>query len=297
MSEVLISLSQAMAEAVDTAGSGVVRVEARRRLPASGVLWGDGLVVTSHHVVTRDENIHIGLPNGEKVAATLVGRDPSTDLAILRADVKGLTAPTWAEAGNLRVGHLVLALGRPGDNVLATMGIISALEKDWRSPAGSQMDYFIQTDVVMYPGFSGGPLVDASGQILGINTSALVQGVSLTIPTATIRAVAEALVKHGKIRRGYLGVGAQAVRLPEALAKELNQESGLMLVSVEPGSPAEKGGLVMGDTIVQLDGHPVRQLEELLALLNGSRVGSTVTAKVIRGGKLTDIQISIGEKQ
>jgi S1-C subfamily serine protease len=296
MSEVLASLSQAMADTVNTAGAGVVRVEARRRLPASGVLWGDGLIVTSHHVVTRDENIQIGLPNGEKVSATLVGRDPSTDVAILRADVKGLPAPAWAEADNLRVGHVVLALGRPGENVLATMGIISALEKDWRSPAGGQMDYFVQTDVVMYPGFSGGPLVDASGQIIGINTSALMQGVSLTIPTATIRTVADSLVKHGKIRRGYLGVGAQAVRLPENLAKELHQESGLMLVSVESNSPAEKGGLVMGDTIVHLDNQPVRQLEELLALLSGSRVGSNVTVKVLRGGQLADVNVTIDEK-
>lgn len=297
MSNTLTSLSDALAAAVEAAGPSVVRVEARRRLPASGIVWSaDGLIVTAHHVVELDDNIQVGLPDGQTVPASLIGRDPTTDLALLRAKASGLTPAAWAAAETLRVGHLALALGRPGQTVMATLGIVSALKKDWRTPAGGQFDHYLQTDALMYPGFSGGPSVDATGRIIGLNSSALLRGVSLAVPAATVRRVADALLAHGRVKRGYLGVGAQAVRLPATLAAQLSQETGLLLGSVEPGSPAERGGLFMGDTVVALARHPVRHLDDLLALLSSDRVGQSVPVRIIRGGQVMELSVVIGEQ-
>jgi S1-C subfamily serine protease len=296
MAEVLRTVSDALAATVETTGSGVVRVESRRRLPASGIVWSsDGTIVTAHHVVERDENIAVGLPDGQTVSATLVGRDPTTDLAVLRAEGGNLAPPAWVEPDSLRVGHLVLALGRPGRSVQATLGIVSALGESWRTPAGGRVDHYLQTDLVMYPGFSGGPLVDAAGAVLGLNTSALLRGISLTVPTPTLRQVVETLLTHGHVRRGYLGVSAQAVRLPKTLVEELSQETGLLLVSVEPDGPADRGGLLLGDTLVAMDGQPVRHLDDLLALLSSDRVSASVVVRIVRGGLLQEMKVTVGE--
>lgn len=298
MSDILQNLSNALGQTVETVGASVVQVDARRRLPASGIVWSaDGVIVTAHHVVQRDDNLKIGLPGGDSAPASLVGRDPTTDVAVLRTEAKDLTAPTWATFnGDVKVGHLVLALGRPGQTVQATLGIVSALGDSWRAPSGGLLDHYLQTDVVMYPGFSGGPLVNATGQVVGLNTSALLRGVSLTVPASTLRRVVETLLAHGKVRRGYLGVSTQAVRLPEALARQLNQETGLLLIAVEKDSPGEKGGLVLGDTIVALDNVAVRHHDDLLALLSPDRVGQATPVKVIRGGQVQEINVTIGER-
>ena len=298
MAGVLSNLSDALAEAVETVSPSVVRVDARSRMPASGIVWSsDGIIVTAHHGVHRDEKISVALHDGKPVPAALVGRDPSTDLAVLRAEVKGLTAPNGAEAGELHVGHLVLALGRPGKSVRATLGIVSALSKEaWRTPVGGQLDRYLQTDVVMYPGFSGGPLVNASGQVLGLNTSAMLRGTALTVPYATIRQGVETLLAHGRIRRGYLGVSAQAVPLPASLAEQHAQETGLLLATVEPDSPAELGRLLLGDTIVALEGTPIRHLDDLLASLSGDRIGKAVSVRVIRGGQAQELTVTVGER-
>lgn len=297
MAEVLSSLSDALAGTVETAGQSAVRVEGRRRHPASGIVWSaDGLIVTANHVVTRDEDLRVGLPNGEKVSASVVGRDPTTDLALLRVDASSLGTPNWIGAGQVRVGHLVLALGRPGKSVQATLGVISALGDSWRTGGGGKIDQYMQTDVVMYPGFSGGPLVSASGQIIGLNSSALMRGVSLTLPITTIQSVVETLSTHGRIRRGYLGIGAQPVRLPDHLTQELGQEVGLLIVSVEPDTPAHQAGLMLGDTVISLDGESVRHLEELMGLLSGDRVGTSVPVKIVRGGEVRNVAVTIGER-
>ncbi len=298
MSNVLLNLSDDLASLVETAGLAVVRVEARRRLPASGVLWSSGgLIVTAHHVVEREDQISVGLADGRSAGATLVGRDPTTDLAVLQTDEKDLAPPSWAEPDALKVGHLVLALGRPGKTVQATLGIVSALGGGWRTRGGGQVDRYLQTDVVMYPGFSGGPLVNAAGDVVGINTSALLRGTSLALPTTTVRRVIEDLVAHGKVRRGYLGVGTQPARLSEGLAKQLGQETGLLLVSVEPGSPAEQGGLFMGDTIVVFDGQPVRHHDDLLVHLAGDRVGASLPVRIVRGGQVQELHVVVGERK
>jgi S1-C subfamily serine protease len=297
MAELLSNLSEALAGVVETAGQGVVRVEGRRRLPASGILWSaDGLIVTAHHVLEHDEKIGVGLPDGKAVTATIVGRDPTTDVAVLQANARDLKPAGQATPDTLRVGHLVLALGRPGRTVQATLGIVSALGDSWRTPAGGLVDRYLQTDVTMYPGFSGGPLVDVEGRILGLNTSLLLRGTSLALPVPTLRRVAEALQAHGRIRRGYLGVGAQVVRLPAASAEQLGQETALLVVSVSPDSPADKAGLVLGDVVVGLAGQTVRHMDDLLALLTGDRIGTPVPVRIVRGGQIQELSVTIGER-
>jgi len=298
MSEILANLSDALAATVEQSSSSVVRIEGRHRLPASGVVWSaDGVIVTAHHVLEQDENIHVGLPDGQTVLATLVGRDPTTDLAVLKVGASDLKTPRWLDAENLKVGNLALALGRPGQRIRATLGIVSAVGQGWQTPTGGAIDHYLQSDVTMYPGFSGGPMVDSSGRFLGVNSSALVRGgTTITIPTATVRRVAETLLSHGHIRRGYLGVGAQPTRLPATIASQLGQETGLLLVSVEPNSPAEQAKLYMGDTIVALAGKPVRHLDDLFATLSGDRVDTAVPVKILRGGQTQELSVTIGER-
>ena len=298
MASTLADFSNAMADTVAALGPSVVRVEGRSRLPATGIVWSaDGVILTAHHVVEQDDNIGIGLADGRTVSATVAGRDPTTDLAVLRAEATGLAVPAWADAEKLRVGHLVLALGRPGHNVMATLGIIGALGKGWRTPAGGEVDRYLQTDIVMYPGFSGGPLVSATGEVIGLNSSALLRAVSVALPAPTLRRVAESLLSHGRVRRGYLGVGAQPVRLPANLAQQAGQETGLLLVSVEPNGPAEQAGLVLGDTIIAIGGQPVRHLDELLGSLSGDRIGAATPVRIVRGGQVEDRTVTIGEHE
>lgn len=297
MASALQTLSDATAAIVESAGRGIVRVEARRRLPASGFVWSaDGVIVTAHHVVEQIENIEIGLADGKTATAKLVGRDPTTDIAVLRAQGAALTSLALSEIANLRVGHIVLALARPGQNVMATMGIVSALGDKWRTPMGGLYDRYVQTDVAMYPGFSGGALVDALGEVVGLNTSAVVRDTTISIPVPTLRRVVETLLSHGKVRRGYIGVRSQPVKLPEKMAQQLKQESGLLLLSVEANSPADRGGLAMGDTIVGIDNEPIRHIDQLLATLSDDRIGKVVDVSVLRGGQVQKLKVTVGEQ-
>ena len=297
MSNTLVELSDNLASAVAQAGMAVGGVEARRRLPATGFVWsGDGVIVTAHHVIEQEEGISVRLPDGEASEADLVGRDPSTDLAVLRVRGVSLPAPAWAPADSVRVGHLVLALGRPGKTVMATLGMVSALGEAWRTPTGGQVDRFIRPDLTMYPGFSGGPLVASNGTIIGMNTTGLVRDAASTIPQSTIDRVVNEILAHGKVRRGHLGVGVQPARLSQAVAQRLGQDVGLLLTSIESDSPAERAGLLVGDILVALDGEAVRYPDELLALLSGDRVGTEATARIVRAGSVQDISVTIGEK-
>lgn len=298
MSEALRDLSNGLAEVVANSGPAIVRVEARRHTPGSGIIWSaDGLIVTANHVVRRDDAITVGLPDGQTAAATLVGRDPTTDLALLQVQATGLSTLTPADEADMSVGHFVLALGRPGRTVQATFGVVSALGDSWRTPMGGQIDHYLQTDVVMYPGFSGGPLVGAGGRVLGLNTSGLSQGVSLAIPATTVSRVAEALRSHGRVRRGYLGVSTQRVHLPENLVGELGQKRGLLIVAVETGSPAAEGGLTLGDTLLSLGGRAITGHEDLLAALSGEVVGQKEVTRILRGGQVQELTVKIGERE
>ena len=297
-SSLLAGVSDELAGAVDRGGAGVVRVDARRRLPASGILWSaDGLVVTANHVVERDDEIGIGLPDGREAAAKLVGRDPGIDVAVLRIDAADL-APLPRASQEPRVGHLSLALGRPGPSgVMASFGVISSVGGPLHLRGGAVLERFVQADVAMLPGFSGGPLIDASGSLIGLNTSTLGRTGGLTVPAFAIDATVATLVAHGRVRRGYLGVGAQAVRLPQALATSLGQEQGLLIVSVEADGPADRAGLILGDVLLAIDGGAVGQVEQLQERLSGDRVGREVAVKVVRGGEPREIAVTIGERQ
>lgn len=297
MSSIFPQLSEALAATVAAVEASLVRVEARRRVPASGLVWSaDGVLLTAHHSIEDDNNIQVGFADGQTFPATLVGRDATTDLAVLRIAASNLIPPVWADCEALRVGHLVLALGRPGRRVQAAFGMLSRLGESWRTPGGSLIEPYVQPELTMYPGFSGGPLVNAYGQVIGLNTSGLLRGAPLTVPVVTLRRVAETLLTHGKIRRGYLGVSTQPVRLPQALREHLGQETGLLLTTVEPNSPAEQAGLLLGDTLIALDTTAVRHPDDLLACLSSDRIHTTMQVRLVRGGQFQELAIVIGER-
>jgi S1-C subfamily serine protease len=226
-----------------------------------------------------------------------VGRDPSTDVAVLKANASDLGQVAWADDHSARVGHLVLALGRPASGVAATLGVVSAMSGPWRTPAGGRLKSYLQTDVVMYPGFSGGPLVDSTGGVLGINTSALVRGVALTVTRTSLKGIVETLLSHGRIRRGFLGIGTQPVALPDRFRELTGQDSGLLVSSVQPEGPADKAGFLLGDTLVQVDGTSVSVPDDLMSLLSGDLIGRSTGARVVRGGELVQLEVTVGERK
>lgn len=297
MMDVARSLSDALAQAVAAAEASVVRVEGRRHVPSSGIVWSaDGVIVTAAHAIEQDDGIRVGTTDGRVVDAALVGRDPSTDLAVLRAEAKGLKAPAWMPVGDLKVGQLVLALARPGRTVRARSGIIGAFGETWRTPHGGEIDRYIEPDVRASWGFSGGPLVDLTGRLIGLNTSGLMRHGLISVPQATVARVTETLLRHGRIRRGYLGIGAHPVRVPAALRQQVGQETGLIVVSVEAGSPAERGGVLLGDVIVGVGGTPIGQLNDLMSRLTSEAVGTKLRIRLIRGGAVQEIEVTVGER-
>ena len=296
MTDIIKGLSSDLAAIVERGGASVVRVQGRR-LPSSGVVWtADGVIVTTHHAVEWDEGIELGLSDGSTVPATLVGRDPTTDLALLRGKASGLKTPRWADVSDAKVGHVALALTRPGRSVRASLGIVSVRGEAWRTPAGGRLDAYLQTDIPRHPGFSGGLLVSASGEALGVGTSGLLRGANLAVPFPSVRRVADALLAHGQVRRGYLGLGTYAVRLPATLAKGLSQPTALLIVSVEDESPAARAGLHLGDVLVSFDGQPLRHPSDLLPLLDESKIGTEVPARIVRAGEPRDVRLEVGAR-
>ncbi len=299
-SSLLVGVSNELADAVERAGAGVVTVNARRRHPATGIVWtAEGLIATANHVVERDEEIEIGLPDGRTASAVLVGRDPGSDLALLRVEASDL-APLERADSEPRVGHLTLAIGRPGPSgAMASLGVITAVGGPLRFRGGGSLERFVRADVAMLPGFSGGPLVDSAGRLIGLNSSTLGRAGQLTVLAESIDATVATLLQHGRVRRGYLGVGAQGVQLPDTLARALDngQEQGLLIVSVESGGPADSAGLMLGDVILAIDGEAVGQVEQLQERLTGDRVGRSVPVRIARGGEPREIGVTIGERQ
>lgn len=296
MSNILVELSNSMAAATEKAAASTVSVSARRRMPASGIAFAPDLVLTADHVIEHEEGITVLLANGTEAGAKLAGRDPGSDLAVLRLD-KERTTPAEA-ALKASIGQLVLALGRPSpDGIEASLGVVSAMGGPVRTPQGS-LDKYIRTDTTPYPGFSGGPLVDAEGKVVGVNTSGFGRGVTLTIPADYAWKVAEQLARNGSVKRGYLGVRSEAVELAEAAQQALKREqaSGLLLVSVERKSPAEAGKLIVGDILVGINGQPVPDHDALFAHLTGEAVGKSLPMQVLRGGELKTITVEIGAR-
>jgi S1-C subfamily serine protease len=291
----LATLSAELAGVVERVAPSVVRVDDGSRLTATGIIWtADGVIVTTSHGVERDEDLAIETADGTRHAATLAGRDPGTDLAVLRVAATGLPAIPRADPGEVRVGHLVLALGRPGTAGLqATIGIISARLDTERS---GQLGYILHTDAVLYPGFSGGPLVDTTGRAVGVSDLVFGRGRGVAVGTPVVAQVAEALLAHGRVQRGYLGVRTQLVALPDGLRQSLalTQERALLAVQVESGSPAERGGLLLGDTLVGINDEIVQDADELRQLLRSLQAGQDVTVRIIRGGERRDLAVTLG---
>jgi len=296
---ILIALSDSMAAAVEKAGAATVLVDGRRRLPSSGIAFTSDLILTANHTLEREEDIPVILPDGTQLAAQLAGRDPGSDLAVLRLG-KPSAAAAERVSGDARIGQLALALGRPSpEGIQASLGVVSAIGGPLRAGRGGLLERYIRTDAIPYPGFSGGPLVDSAGRVLGMNTSGLVRGASLAIPVGLAWQIAESLAEHGSVRRGYLGVRSQPVELPSVQQQALGrqQETGLLLVGVERGSPAEAGGLMVGDILTGIAGAPVGDPDELLARLVGDLVGKPTPVEVLRGGQLATVTVTIGERK
>lgn len=336
MSDALKDYSDAMASVIEGLGPSVVRVDARRRLAATGIVWNnEGAIVTAHHVVEREENISIGLPDGSTVSATLVGRDPFNDIAVLKVDAT-LAPATWAEADSIKVGHPVLAVGRPANDLQATLGVVSAVGgkiirphhrfggdhegkhkndegrggrhgkrggRRWGRRGGKNRwgrvlaGGHIRTDVTMYPGFSGGPLVSGYGTVYGMNTSGFMRGASLAVPVNSLVTSVSALLTHGRVLQGYLGVSVQTVRLPETVAENLDNDTGALVISVEEGSPAQKAELIVGDIIVAVGEESIADVDELPPALTSDLIGKEVTVTVVRGGQLQEVAAIIGEQK
>jgi S1-C subfamily serine protease len=295
---VLTDLSNALADAVERVASSIVRVEARRGYGATGLAWkSEGLIVTADHVVQRDE-ITIVIPGVGEVAADLVGRDRGTDIAVLKVerDLESIVQPAEPEA---RVGNLVMALGaQSGELPMASFGVVATINRPWRSPRGRSIETLIRSDVTLYPGFSGGPLIDANGRVIGLNTSALTRGLAATLPWSLVEQIAETLVSQGSIKRGYLGIVSQPVEIPETMRAltGLDQSTGLIVVAVEAGSPAGDAGVLVGDILVRMDGQPITGVESLQELLGPGSSGRRAEAVVIRGGSPVNVSLTIGER-
>ena len=296
---VLAGLSEDLAAAVETAAASVVRVEARRGNPSSGIVWtADGHVLTADHTVEREEEIPVGLGDGRTAQGRLVARDPGSDLALLKIEASDLVPAARASDDEVKIGHIVLSIGRPGAaGVMASLGIVSALGGQWRTSRGGQLDRFVRTDATLYPGFSGGPLVDAAGRVVGVNSWTLSQGAGLAIPVGLVAQIADALTQGG-VKRAYLGVATQAVALPAAVRAKLGtqQESGVMLVGVEADGPAEKSGLLIGDVLVTINGNTLNMADDLLAQLSGAQTGQQAAVKLIRGGEVRDLPVTLGQR-
>ena len=295
---IFVELSDAIADAAEHAGKSTVLVDARRKFPASGIAFSKDLILTADHVVEREEDIKVILADGAEVTAHLAGRDPGTDLAVLKLDRPEAT-PAEVSKTPARVGQFVLAIGRPSTNgIESSFGTVNSISGPVRTGRGSMLERYIKTDVVSYPGFSGGPLVNGDGTIFGINTSGFGNGGAITIPADIAWKIAETLAKHGRIKRGYLGIRSQTVEISADARKALKreQETGLLLVGLEADSPAGKGGLMVGDILVGVAGEVVAHQDDLFVRLSGDVVGKSVAIDILRGGKLESVNVEIGER-
>lgn len=281
----LLTFSNELAAAVEHAGRSVVGVNARRRFGSTGVHWRAGLVVTADHTVEVDDDVTVTAPDGRTLAATVAGRDPAIDLAILRVDAGGLPVADVATEPP-RVGHIVLAVGR---GPRASWGVISALDADGGA---------LSLDLTLYPGFSGGPLIDVRGRTVGITTSGAGRSLQLAIPAVAVERMVGELTRRGHLPRPYVGVGTQPVRLNEALRTRLatDQRTAVIVVDIQADSPASRAGLLIGDVIVALGGARITDPTDLRAVLRPQQVGETVTVSVVRGGEPRDVPLTVGER-
>jgi serine protease DegQ len=300
MASVSANFSQELAAAAEQAGSSVVTVHARHRVPSSGIHWRKGVVVTANHTVRREDDIAVLVHGGKRVSARLAGRDPGTDLALLKFDKDaGVAIPQFGDAAALKLANFVLALGRTRfANLVASAGIIGGLGGEWRTWRGGRIEQNIRLDLALYPGFSGGPLANVEGKVLGLNTNGFGRGRAVTIPVSTVNRVVDELLDKGYIARPYLGIAMQPVAIPEALRSQLKSPAagGLMVLHVEAGGPADKAGILLGDVIVELQGKPALDTDHIQDLLASGKVKDKLATTVIRGGAPLELSITLGER-
>lgn len=291
----LTELSQHLTSLVQALSPSVVSVDTGHRRGASGLVWSaEGLILTAAHKLVREDGLAVGLPDGARVDAELVGHDPRTDVALLRVTGVTLTPAPWAPLDGLAVGALAVAVARPGRTPRASLGVVSALsEGTWTTPAGGVLERYLETDIGGRAGYSGGALADARGQVLGMSTGGLWRGTSLAVPHATLARVVGELLADGRRARGWLGVGAYAAELPAALAERAGQPAGLVLVSLASGGPAEQAGLLLGDVLLRVDGAPLPDVRALAAALTEGREHTVV---LLRAGQLVTLTVRAGAR-
>jgi S1-C subfamily serine protease len=303
MSSQLIELSDALAQATQNAAASAVAVHTESRGSSSGVIWRPGVMVTAEHALRRDEEIHVTLPDGRVVAAALAGRDPSTDLAVLKCAEAGSpatgSAPQFGDAAALKPGSLTLVVGRTrASGPVAALGVVSLVAPQRQAWTGASLAPYIRLDVSLQPTAAGGAVVDGRGQIVGIATPRFGRFGVVVIPAATVNSVTDTLLQKGRVPRGYLGVGLQPVRLPDALRQSLQREekSAAIVLEVEPDGPANKAGIVIGDIFVALAGQQVARLEDVHSQLQGAAIGKALDLKFIRGGAIQETTNTVGER-
>jgi S1-C subfamily serine protease len=290
----LNNFSNGLADAVARAEKSIVSVMPRGRRGISGLVSSVDHVLTIAHVLEGDDGLRVRTPDGRTLEAKLVGRDPSTDLALLKvADLK--LEPAAISSEPARVGSFVMLVARP-EELMASHGIISSVTGPVRMGRGLNLERMIRSDATPYPGFSGGAMIDATGAVIGVTNAGLARGNALAIPSEIAWRVAGMLASGISPKRAYLGLGSQPVKLPEGARAGRDQAVGLLVVSVEPNSPAANGGVLLGDIVVGFAGVAVQDTDDLLAQLTSDRVGQAVAVELIRAGKLESLSVTVGER-
>ena len=299
----LADFSAQITKAVETAAASIAAIDARPRVATSGIIWREGgVIVSTNHTIRRDENITISFADGRTATASVIGRDPGTDLAVLKIEdaeiAKTLHPAQTLETSHVKAGNIVLAVGRTGAEIAASFGIVNKVSGAWRTWRGDEIERLLGLDLSIFLGFSGGALIDTDGSVLGVNTSAFGRGMALTIPSETVNRVVDVLLSKGKISKPYLGIGTQTVPITENLRGKLNleQKGGLMMLTVEADGAAEKAGVLIGDVLLSIDGKLTHEPADVQAAMWGKEAGETVTAKILRGGEITEIEIVLGSR-
>ncbi len=293
----LVAFSDHAAQLVERSASSIVAVHGGGRGPSSGIHWRAGVIVTAEEALERDEDIKITLSGGRLVEASLAGRDPSTDIAVLRFQPDGLPAAPTADAAPLRPGHVVLAIGNHEGAPVASLGIVAIVGGPWHSLRGGTIDNLIRLDLALSPAAEGGALVDVQGRVVGMAVLGPRRRV-LAIPTSTIDRVVDQLLAKGHVFRGYLGAGLQAMRRgrPSHDTQPSGSGRGVLVVSIDLDGPAARAGLLVGDIVMTWNAKPVDRVREVMQLLGGDSAGSTVDLGLIRGGTATAVKVIIGER-
>jgi serine protease Do len=297
--QALGAFSDDVADLVERVGASVVALQARRSYPASAVILEPGVVATAAHTLRREEGITAVLADGSATAATLVGVDPGTDIAVLRLESAQGAVLELGDAVVVRPGHFVVAVSRGTDGSLsASAGIVARTGGAWRTWRGGHVDRLVQLDGGLWAGFSGGPVVDARGGVIGIGTSALSRGRAVVIPGSVLKRVSAQLLARGHVSHAYIGAAVQPVEVPEALRSQLgiSQAHGLIVISTVPQGPADAAGIALGDALLTLDGKPLADIDDLKAALAADRIGKPVAVSLIRAKQLVNVDVVVGER-